>query len=260
MPNVQLPSGEVIAFPEGMSDADIDREVRRFLISQNAEENAARLAPAPPEEPERERGISQIMGPGGRGSFGGTGNVGARAAAGGLGVLLGLTPAAIAGVGTGTVTGLVADQATDRGLRAVGVPAPVADVAGDVVGVAAGGGSGGVVRALVKRGARPTLTQFLANLVTKKARETGAREATKVTAPAVARSVVVAAATPAATTATIKTAVQLARQAGIKTPRGGKIWLLLNNAGKPIKALTPDQAGAAKRAGQATTWVVNVFG
>ena len=41
---------------------------------------------------------------------------------------------------------------------------------------------------------------------------------------------------------------------------GQKIWMLLDDAGAPVKMLTPDQAGAAARKGLKTTWVKNLWG
>jgi hypothetical protein len=41
--------------------------------------------------------------------------------------------------------------------------------------------------------------------------------------------------------------------------RGEKIWMELDEAGLPLRVLTPDQAGAAARAGKATTWVKNLW-
>jgi hypothetical protein len=46
--------------------------------------------------------------------------------------------------------------------------------------------------------------------------------------------------------------MQLAKESGAKV--GQKVWFLLEN-GQPVKILTPAAAAAAKRAGQATTWV-----
>lgn len=50
-----------------------------------------------------------------------------------------------------------------------------------------------------------------------------------------------------------------ARQAGTSTKKGERIWILLEK-GRPVKVLTPDQAGAATRAGKQTTWVKNLWG
>jgi hypothetical protein len=40
---------------------------------------------------------------------------------------------------------------------------------------------------------------------------------------------------------------------------GEKIWILLDDAGEPVKRLTSDEAGAAARKGQRTTWVKNLW-
>jgi hypothetical protein len=68
-------------------------------------------------------------------------------------------------------------------------------------------------------------------------------------------------ATPAAVTAARHSAlVQFAKDAVARNPKlGEKIWVALDKAGNPVKILTPDQAGAAKRAGIATTWVRNLW-
>lgn len=51
-----------------------------------------------------------------------------------------------------------------------------------------------------------------------------------------------------------------ARDIAKRNPKvGEKIWILLDEAGKPVKYLTPDQAGAAARAGKETTWVRNLW-
>lgn len=65
----------------------------------------------------------------------------------------------------------------------------------------------------------------------------------------------------AQTTAPAAQSIQaLAREIAARNPKvGEKIWILLDEAGRPVRALTPDQAGAAKRAGQATTWVRNLW-
>ena len=61
--------------------------------------------------------------------------------------------------------------------------------------------------------------------------------------------------------ATRQTAVtQFAKQVAQSNPKiGEKIWILLDKAGNPVKALTPYQAGAALRAGEETTWVKNLW-
>lgn len=51
-----------------------------------------------------------------------------------------------------------------------------------------------------------------------------------------------------------------AREVAKGNPKvGAKIWILLDDAGKPVKTLTADQAGAAARKGQKTTWVRNLW-
>lgn len=54
--------------------------------------------------------------------------------------------------------------------------------------------------------------------------------------------------------------LDFAKNAGKGGKKGEKIWMLLDDAGKPIKRLTPDQAGAATRAGQPTTFFSNLWG
>lgn len=57
-----------------------------------------------------------------------------------------------------------------------------------------------------------------------------------------------------------KALMTFAKQVAKDDPKvGEKIWILLDKAGAPIKRLTPDQAGAANRAGQPTTWVKNLW-
>jgi hypothetical protein len=93
--------------------------------------------------------------------------------------------------------------------------------------------------------------------------------AAKTAAPAAAEAApAVATATKAAATASRgaevaarhNALVQFAKDAAAKNPKlGEKIWVALDPAGNPIRILTPDQAGAVKRAGQATTWVRNLW-
>lgn len=40
---------------------------------------------------------------------------------------------------------------------------------------------------------------------------------------------------------------------------GARVWMELDEAGNPVRALTPYQAAAANRAGKATTWVRNLW-
>jgi hypothetical protein len=41
--------------------------------------------------------------------------------------------------------------------------------------------------------------------------------------------------------------------------KGEKVWMLLDEQGLPVRVLTPDQAGAAARSGQTTTWIRNLW-
>jgi hypothetical protein len=51
-----------------------------------------------------------------------------------------------------------------------------------------------------------------------------------------------------------------AKDIASKNPKAGeKIWILLDEAGQPVKQLTSDQAGAAARKGLKTTWVRNLW-
>lgn len=57
-----------------------------------------------------------------------------------------------------------------------------------------------------------------------------------------------------------KTVVQFAKEIAKENPKvGEKIWILLDDAGMPLKRLTPDQAAAAARKGLQTTWVKNLW-
>ena len=54
--------------------------------------------------------------------------------------------------------------------------------------------------------------------------------------------------------------LQFAREVSRSSPKvGAKIWVLLDEQGLPVRALTPTQAAAAARAGQKTTWVQNLW-
>lgn len=55
--------------------------------------------------------------------------------------------------------------------------------------------------------------------------------------------------------------VAFAKQVAATNPKiGQKIHILLDEAGKPLKWLTSDEAGAAKRAGLPTTFIKNLWG
>lgn len=53
--------------------------------------------------------------------------------------------------------------------------------------------------------------------------------------------------------------MQFAKEAATKSKLNEKIWLELDAEGSPVRVLTPDQAGAAARAGKHTTWVKNLW-
>lgn len=55
--------------------------------------------------------------------------------------------------------------------------------------------------------------------------------------------------------------VAVAKEAARSNPKmGAKIWIELDDAGNPVRVLTSDQAGAAKRAGRPTTFMKNLWG
>lgn len=55
--------------------------------------------------------------------------------------------------------------------------------------------------------------------------------------------------------------VAFAKEIAATKPKvGQKIWMLLDDAGRPIKHLTPDEAGAAKRKGLPTSFIKNLWG
>ena len=57
-----------------------------------------------------------------------------------------------------------------------------------------------------------------------------------------------------------KAQMTFARQAAAGNPKiGEKVWMELDADGNPVKVLTYDQAGAAKRKGIPTTWVKNLW-
>lgn len=57
-----------------------------------------------------------------------------------------------------------------------------------------------------------------------------------------------------------KAQVDFAREIARTNPKvGEKIWMLLDEAGRPVKMLTPDQAAAASRKKLPTTWIRNLW-
>lgn len=54
--------------------------------------------------------------------------------------------------------------------------------------------------------------------------------------------------------------MRFGREAAAQNPKiGEKIWVLLDDAGMPIKTLTPGEAAAAARLGKPTTWIKNLW-
>lgn len=54
--------------------------------------------------------------------------------------------------------------------------------------------------------------------------------------------------------------MRVGKEAASKNPSiGEKIWVLLDDAGMPVKTLTPNEAAAAARAGKETTWIKNLW-
>jgi hypothetical protein len=119
--------------------------------------------------------------------------------------------------------------------------------------------------------ATPSLAQRFAAVSSelKAARDAGTAtqlRAGAASAPAVAPAApaVASAVTPAApATADLTRAaalIRFARDVASRNPKiGEKIWVLLDASGAPIKTLTSDQAAAATRAGQQTTWLRNLW-
>lgn len=86
------------------------------------------------------------------------------------------------------------------------------------------------------------------------------RPAASSAAPAVAETAPVVAEAAKAAATPAKTVVQFAKEIAKDNPKvGEKIWILLDDAGQPLKRLTPDQAAAAARKGLPTTWVKNLW-
>lgn len=57
-----------------------------------------------------------------------------------------------------------------------------------------------------------------------------------------------------------KALMSFGREVAKRNPKvGEKIWVLLDESGSPVKALTPGEAGAAARKGLKTTWVKNLW-
>jgi hypothetical protein len=85
-----------------------------------------------------------------------------------------------------------------------------------------------------------------------KAVETSAERTAPTAAKAVSRGAEVA--------ARHKALMSFAKEIAARNPKvGEKIWIQLDEAGNPMKMLTPDQAGAAARKGLKTTWIKNLW-
>jgi hypothetical protein len=64
----------------------------------------------------------------------------------------------------------------------------------------------------------------------------------------------------AATAARGRAVFEFAAEAARNNPKlGSKIWFLKDAAGNPVRVLTPDQAAAAKRAGESVSWIKNLW-
>lgn len=94
---------------------------------------------------------------------------------------------------------------------------------------------------------------------------TQAAEAAPTVAKVAEAAPTVAQAAPAASGAVAaaarhKAVMEFAKDAAARNPKiGEKIWFTVDKAGNPLKILTPDQAGAAKRAGIPTSWAKNLW-
>jgi len=163
-------------------------------------------------------------------------------AAGVPGALVGAGVGAMRPVGTSAAIGAI------EGLAEGGVPGAVI---GGATGAVLGGGAGKVLSAIKGAQTPQEIAGFYQAL-----RSGG------VAAPAVAEAVAPAAqaaVTAGGYTKDVAAMLKAAKEAGREFKVGEKIWVLIKD-GKAVKLLTPDQAAAAKRAGQLTTWVKNLGG
>ena len=88
----------------------------------------------------------------------------------------------------------------------------------------------------------------------------GAKQAVAAAAPKAAPKVAAIADRGKAAASAHKDLMAFAKNVAKEDPKvGEKIWMLLDDAGRPVKRLTPDQAAAAKRGGRQTTWVRNLW-
>jgi len=262
--------GKVHVFPGDWSD----EQVSTALATVPRETPAAPAAPAAaPMDP----GMAQAeaVGPGGDPRLAVTRTIDPRAAA-----LAGATPlmaaSAIPGAGAAravlpfaraaapaarVVGGVAKDMAISQGVeelaKASGIPG-----ASMVAELMLGGKA-------IKTGAKALLEKSFAKWAAEKAAAGGARAA----APIVATAAKVAkeGVTPSTVAAVArqvgrevkpdyKAVMAFVKNIGTAAKKREKIWMLLDDAGKPIRRLTADQAGAAARAGKATTFFSNLWG
>lgn len=152
---------------------------------------------------------------------------------------------AISGAIPGVLRGDLREAAIGAGAGAVGIPA---------IGGAAGAATA-LARKVLGPAARAAPRAAKAIKATTKAAAPAAKAVTEA-APAAAKAVDRGKAVAAKHAAT----VAFAKDIAARNPKvGEKIWLLLDKQGNPTKWITPDQAGAAARRGEATTWIRNLW-
>lgn len=163
--------------------------------------------------------------------------------------------AALAGLGTLSGGGSVPDAITNAAMMAVGARALPA---GARVARAVAKKAGGAPKVQGPR-ARPQAVPSAPKQAPKSAPRAEAKPAA--TAPEKAAEVAPTVLSPGqAASARHRAQVDFAKEIAAKDPKvGEKIWMLLDESGRPVKMLTPDQAGAAARKGQPTTWIRNLW-
>ena len=215
-----------------------------------------------PQSPEEEAAIEEA----GAAGFGAANKTALGLASGGAGSAMNrLLVPFLARLGTGArATQALASAGTGAGIAGTDALPQLArgDLGGAAETVASGAafggavglvpGAGPLVAKLVKAGIAPQQAGQIAKAVAAEAQAAAPAVAAPLAAAAPAVAAVPAAAAPAAAAPALRQLMQLAKESGAKA--GQKVWFLLEN-GLPVKILTPDMAAAAKRAGQATTWV-----
>jgi len=189
----------------------------------------------------------------------------------GAGPLVSSLIAAPTATATALGTGWVGSEIGGRGGRAVG---RVAETFGAPKGTAAtlggagelagglGAGIGGVKVLQALRGAATSpLERVVLDALARRAGASGAAAPAEAAAAKTVRAATASVSPGAQRSAQHARLMSFAKEAASKSSKlGEKIWMLLDEAGAPLRVLTPDQAGAAARAGQATTWVKNLWG